>query len=312
MGSGWGPHVYHRWAHLKCDGDCALGWGGCRCRMTDTSATMASMDSVPATPPRSQTPEAREPPPAPKRRRTNTAVDDRWDGSAEPRPPALDIPDRRDGSAALSGNADPLDGRGAGLPIPVPDLTQMTRQEARAYMMRHLEPFLTGNLERQARQLERRVLNPEDVQDSDVRNWPAARLYRIKCALSPDRPATEELYHTIGSWTYGACRYYLLTGGQRQIVGLDPAITQNVESAMDLAIGFLTEDRLTGSELTLMDIWSWSPFEALRRAPPLSNGGEAEATEVKTRDPTNMIVAATLAITVYFWLLAWFVDTRCR
>jgi hypothetical protein len=196
-------------------------------------------------------------------------------------------------------------------------------------MMRHLETFLTGHLERQARQLERRVLNPEDIQDSDVRNWPAARLYRIKCALSPDRPATEELYHTIGSWTYGACRYYLLTGGQRQIVGLDPAIAQNAETAMDLAIGFLTEDRLTGSELrgqhppaadaelTLMDIWSWSPFEALRRAPPLSNGGEAEATEteateVKTRDPTNMIVAATLAITVYFWLLAWFVDTRCR
>lgn len=185
--------------------------------------------------------------------------------------------------------------RGRGWDIPLPVLRVMTRQEARAYVMRHLEEGLE-RLERPARFIERATLNPEDIQDSDVTDWPAARLYRIKCGLRllPHPGGTQdEQYQQAATWALGVCRHYLLTGGQRP---------EGDQATVDLAIGFLTEDHL--ADTTLMDLWSWSPFEALREAPPLSDG-------IAEYDPTGWILVATLVITAYFWVLAWFVDTRC-
>lgn len=254
--------------------------------MSTTTTNIPEMSATP-TDQRSRSPAEA---PALKRRRHNTAVEE--DAPAPlPQPPELALPN-------------PMEMRGRGWDIPLPDLGRMTRQEARAYVMRHLEEGL-ARLERPARFIERVTLNPEDIQDSDVADWPAARLYLIKCGLRGLTGTNEEQYQAASTWALGVCRHYLLTGGQSRDVACcvqaDDQQSFDAET-VDLAIGFLTEDHLLAGT-TLMDLWMWSPFEALRAAPPLP--------EEKEQDPTGWILAAVLVITAYFWVLAWFVDTRC-
>lgn len=142
----------------------------------------------------------------------------------------------------------------------------MTRQETRKYLFAETRQWLTGGrLRAQARDIGIAGLSPMELTGivSEGR-WPAARLWLIQVAMEmggetrlPADPV--ERTYWVGGWATDVC--------ERVLQGYEPS-----GSIETLAAGFVTVDRLPCGR-TIASWWNWSPFEALRNAPPLPDGG---------------------------------------
>jgi hypothetical protein len=88
-----------------------------------------------------------------------------------------------------------------------------------------------------------------------------------------------------------------------------------VDEAEDLMMGFVDEITVDG-EQTLQDLWNYSPFEALREAPPLTEEDEDEVLESSTnlaqflqmpltfRVPVGSLIAVVVVVVAYLFLVA--------
>lgn len=147
----------------------------------------------------------------------------------------------------------------------------MTRQETRRYVVAELERWLTGRICVHAKEISVAFDGaPEQVALSVAEGrWPAARLWLVLKGLEnttapvglPADP--EERFHWVGRWATAVCVDHL-HGYEAKI------------PAAQMAVGFVTTDILPCGR-TIDSFWNYSPFDALRAAPPLPDHEPADA-----------------------------------
>ena len=142
----------------------------------------------------------------------------------------------------------------------------MTRREARIYLLEETRRWLTGRICDHADEIHEAYTEGIhiDLVSYLSGDWPAGRLYVLFRLLSrqPDlHPAvrTPEAFFYVGQWAANVCDKYL----QGTLDDSDPATR--------LATGFVTTDCLPCGR-PIESLWNHSPFEALRNAPPLTEG----------------------------------------
>lgn len=168
------------------------------------------------------------------------------------------------------------DHRGAGIlagdwikPDPV-----MTRQETRRYVVAETYRWLTGRICVDAAAVGLEIPDAREVlAEVAAGSWPAARLHLILWAMEagreyrlPTDPAERYVY--AGRWAAQVCERYLRE---------ERAPRGALET---MAVEFVVRDRLPGGGV-IADFWNYSPFEALREAPPLSEDDPPEAEEAE-------------------------------
>jgi hypothetical protein len=156
----------------------------------------------------------------------------------------------------------------------------MTQRETRHYVLAELQRWLTADrICTHAKEIA-----VEDIMGLDLvahlaeGTWPAARLYMVLKTLERENNVVlpgdyEERFRFVGTWAAGVCADYL------QGLPLETPC-----SAASMALGFVQTDKLP-SGVVIESFWNYSPFEALRSAPPLpespEGGDEVEGDEVE-------------------------------
>lgn len=195
----------------------------------------------------------------------------------------------------------------------------MTRLETRRYVVAEMRRWLTESpIAYHAREIAGTVVEPAEVAPLVAAGrWPAARLYLVLAALEAmprglvELPRDyEERFHAAARWAADVCEDYL--HGYEAVI-----------PAARMAVGFVTDDRLPGGQ-TIASYWNYSPFEALRNAPPLPEDDPPAAAPVEeapvaaavdfldgflkqeftVRFTGGQLSAFALAVTAYLWLVA--------
>lgn len=172
------------------------------------------------------------------------------------------------------------DHRGAGI-LPgdwiKPD-PAMTRQETRRYVIAETLRWLTGRLCVHAAQVGVEISGVGEVlAEVAAGSWPAARLHLIVWAMEigkefplPRDPTERYVY--AGRWAAEVCARILREESEPR-------------GALEtMAAEFIRVDQLPGGGV-IADFWNYSPFEALRAAPPLSDPPEAPAEDEEGPQP---------------------------
>lgn len=225
------------------------------------------------------------------------------------------------------------------------DFIKPDPHDARAVQRRHilteLRTCLSDRMIGQARLASHTDMMDDEIRAamSEGRGWPGGRLWLLLQTLEthdiplPGRPAlrrdTTERLHLAGVWAADFCDEWLRRGG---------SCHWDVER---LALGFVTEDRLSDGR-TIADLWPQdSDLDALRNAPPLPSDDEEEEVapllglnrsldasideinavmgrfltgestlEFKVRMPGWAWTALILTVVGYFWLVAFLLSGR--
>jgi len=141
----------------------------------------------------------------------------------------------------------------------------MTQRETRQYVLAELQRWLTA---------ERICTHAKEIAVADILGmdlvahlaegtWPAARLYMVLKTLERENNVVlpgdyEERFRFVGTWAAGICSDYL-----------EGRPLETPCSAASMALGFVQTDKLP-SGVVIESFWNYSPFGALRSAPPLS------------------------------------------
>jgi hypothetical protein len=180
----------------------------------------------------------------------------------------------------------------------------LTRSERKTYILNELHRWLDGRIQVHAREAGV-ACTLEEMEGAVMTGmWPAARLCLLVEALGDGgrRQVPEELYHAAAVYAEGVCQAYL-------VEGVEPDC-----AAEELAVGFVTVDRLPDGR-TILDCWNApSTFEPLRNAEPLQQEeGLEDRIEralsfwdipLKLEMPLWVWVALTLWVLLYAWLVA--------
>jgi hypothetical protein len=188
----------------------------------------------------------------------------------------------------------------------------MTRQETRRYVVTEMRRWLTESaMASHARDIAAVTVEPAEVAPLVAAGkWPAARLYLVLASLEalPRGVVTlprdyEERFHTAARFAADVCEDYL--HGYEAVI-----------PAARMAVGFVTDDLLPGGKV-IADYWNYSPFEALRSAPPLPDHDPAEEEsvgflkqEIVIRFTGGQLAAFLAAVLSYLWLVAALVGRR--
>ncbi len=196
----------------------------------------------------------------------------------------------------------------------------MTRQETRRYVVAEMRRWLTeSSIAAHAREICGAVAEPaEEAPRVAARRWPAGRLYLVLVALEAmphglvDLPRDyEERFDAAARWAADVCEDYL--HGYEAVI-----------PAARMAVGFVTDDLLPGGQ-TIASYWNYSPFEALRSAPPLSDPPEEPepatvqeltadgflSAEFTLRFTGGQALAALAGVAAYLWLIVYGLG-QCR
>ncbi len=195
----------------------------------------------------------------------------------------------------------------------------MTRQETRRYVVAEMRRWLTESpIAAHAREICGVIAEPAEVAPLVAAGrWPAARLYLVLAALEAMPRGTvelprdyEERFDAAARWAADVCEDYL--HGYEAVI-----------PAARMAVGFVTDDLLPGGQ-TIASYWNYSPFEALRAAPPLSDPPEegAESAQELTADgflsaeftlrfTGGQGLAALVSVAAYLWLIVYGLG-QCR
>jgi len=192
----------------------------------------------------------------------------------------------------------------------------MTRQETRRYVVAEMRRWLTESaIASHAREICGVLSEPAEVAPLVAAGrWPAARLYLVLAALEAmprgivELPRDyEERFHAAARWAADVCEDYL--HGYEAVI-----------PAARMAVGFVTDDQLPGGQ-TIASYWNYSPFEALRSAPPLSDPPEEEpapaqaegilSAEYTIRFTGGQALAALAGVASYLWLIVYGLG-QCR
>jgi len=151
----------------------------------------------------------------------------------------------------------------------------LTRAETRSHVTHELNEWLKGDICADATEIAYR--EPPGSTLVKEGKWPAGRLYMLHCLLTekwdyiPGKTILDEM-RVVANWAKEVCLKHLAK----------PFETRS--RAIDLALGFITEDLLPGGD-TIITLWNRSPFGILREAPPLpESDDEAEADEDEDED----------------------------
>jgi hypothetical protein len=220
------------------------------------------------------------------------------------------------------------------------DFIKPDPHDARAIQRRHilaeLRTWLTERLYGSARLASHTDMTEADIRDAMAtgRGWPGGRLWLLLQKMDeeqiplPGAPAdTGDRLRLAGAWAAGVCESWL-----RDDVYL-------AGTATDLALGFVTEDRLSAGQLTIGDLWPQAEdLAALRDASPLPSDDDEPrlettlhrldthldeigglvgqflvgdvALEFKVRMPGWVWTALFLTVVGYFWLVAFLLSGR--
>lgn len=223
------------------------------------------------------------------------------------------------------------------------DFIKPDPHDARATQRRHiiaeLHSWLTGRLYGAARLASHTDMTPDEIREamSEGRGWPGGRLWLLLQTLDadeiplPGEPAdTGDRLRLTGEWAAAICENWLKYG-------------ENPEwTAERLALGFVTEDRLTDGR-TIAELWpSPSDLDALRDAPPLPDSDTDTDADITTSPllqmrvhvtnttgnpkfmdttvtvttticlPAWVWVALFLTVVFYFWVVAFMVGGQAR
>jgi hypothetical protein len=188
----------------------------------------------------------------------------------------------------------------------------LTLRERETYILDELHRWLDGRIQVHAREAGVACTREELEGAVMTGMWPAARLCLLVEELGGDRAdgsrqVPEELYHAAAVFAEGVCQAYL-------VEGVEPDC-----AAEELAVGFVTVDRLPDGR-TILDCWNApSVFEPLRNATPLREEGLEDRIEralsfweipLKLEMPLWVWVALTLWVLLYAWLVAVVVSVR--
>ena len=145
----------------------------------------------------------------------------------------------------------------------------LTRAETRRHVTHELNEWLTGDLCADATEIAyREPLGSAIVKEG---KWPAGRLYMLHCLLTeqwdyiPGATILDEM-RVVANWAKGVCLKHLAKPLDKK------------SRAIDLALGFITEDLLPGGD-TIITLWNQSPFGVLREAPPLPESEDEDEDE---------------------------------
>jgi hypothetical protein len=182
----------------------------------------------------------------------------------------------------------------------------MTRQETRRYVVAETRRWLTESaIASHARAICGVVAEPAEVAPLVAAGrWPAARLYLVLAGLEAmphklvELPRDyEERFHWVARWAADVCEDYL--HGYEAVI-----------PAARMAVGFVTDDLLPGGQ-TIASYWNYSPFEALRSAPPLPDDDDPPASPVDVlaqqltlRFTVGEGLAFLAGVVAYLWLVA--------
>jgi hypothetical protein len=188
-----------------------------------------------------------------------------------------------------------------------------TLNERQTHILTELHRWLSGRIQVHARDVWTDSMSQTDLMDMiDAGMWPAARLHmivRARTTSADSRTEPELIYHETATWAASICMQYLIDG-----VDAD-------NSVVDMAIGFVTTDKLPNGS-TILDLWDApSVFEPLRTAEPLSldNGVPMSLDDriehvfgdwdkpVAVELPIWGWVAVSLWVVVYAWIVAYLV-----
>jgi hypothetical protein len=164
----------------------------------------------------------------------------------------------------------------------------MTRQETRRYVVAEMRRWLTeSSIAAHAREICAVVAEPAEVAPLVAAGrWPAARLDLVLAALEAmprgivELPRDyEERFDAAARWAADVCEDYL--HGYEAVI-----------PAARMAVGFVTDDQLPGGQ-TIASYWNYSPFEALRSAPPLSDSDPPEEEPEPVQELTAESILST-------------------
>ena len=176
----------------------------------------------------------------------------------------------------------------------------VTRAEMRKHVLAEVVLWLTGPVLTAAK-----AVAPEEEEDE---SGPVGQLFLIVGALRSTLPTDRgDALGAAAAITAETCQRFLLDS--------DATSANPVE---DLMMDYVDEITVDG-EQTLQDLWNYSPFDALREAPPLNDedydGEEAEAlvpnsliqflqTPLAFHVPVGALVAVIIVVVAYLFLVA--------
>jgi hypothetical protein len=187
-----------------------------------------------------------------------------------------------------------------------PDPTA-TMTERQTHILTELHRWLSGRIQVHARDVWSDSMGQDEIMEMiDAGMWPAARLHmivRARTTATDDRTAPELVYHETATWAASICMQYLIDGVEAD------------NSVVDMAIGFVTTDKLPDGS-TILEHWDApSVFEPLREAGPLSLDDRIDAaigiweTQIKIEAPVWVWSIAVVWFLIYAWLVAALVDS---
>jgi hypothetical protein len=188
-----------------------------------------------------------------------------------------------------------------------------TINERQTHILSELHNWLSGRIQVHARDLD--IVDIDQVDTADMVDdgmWPAARLHMIVRAKSSDeegRPtalAAEIVYNDAATWATNICMQFLING------------VEESDSMTDMAIGFVTTDKLPDGS-TIVDHWDApSVFEPLRVAEPLSLDDRIDRAlefwdiPLKLEFPIWVWTVISFWIVLYAWIVAYLVGGSTR
>lgn len=185
-----------------------------------------------------------------------------------------------------------------------------TMNERQTHILTELHRWLSGRIQVHARDVWTDSMSQTDLMDMiDAGVWPAARLHmivRARTTAADSRTAPELIYHETATWAASICMQYLIDG-----VDAD-------NSVVDMAIGFVTTDKLPDGS-TILEHWDApSVFEPLRVAEPLSLDDRIDEANgiwdkpVAVELPIWGWVAVSMWVVLYAWIVAYLVGNAGR
>lgn len=162
----------------------------------------------------------------------------------------------------------------------------LTQRETRAYLLEELHRWLTGRICEHAGDIREVYDNGQrvDLVSYLSGSWPAARMY-VLFRLLESRPTSypwikeEDPFLAVGEWATKVCTNYL------------HGDVDTTDSTAMLVVGFVAADKLPCGR-TIESFWNHSPFEALRNAPPLTDGdgdGDGDEDEVEEIEEMELV-----------------------